>query len=709
VGAERPARVQGAAVSPALFSALRVVPAAGSFFNESQTIPSASDVVVLSYELWDERFGARPAAIGQTLVLDGRPHTIVGIAPRGFAFPDADMRLWTPYVLPTVPPGDAGRRPMRVVLAVARLGPGATPAQAAAEGTAAARSGPRPIAADLLYGKGGEVEVRVAPLADEMTSDVRPALLVLATGVGLVLLVACANVANLTLARGVARRRELAVRIALGARHGRLVQQLLSDSLVLAIAGGGLGVLLAWWLVRVLPVAAPESFPRVGDVRLDGVALLFAVLVAGASGSLAGLVPAWRTARLGLASLTDGDRRSTLASGRGLRSGLLVAEAALAVVLLVGAALLVRSFARLTQVDAGFDPANVVTGQVFLPNGADAALRSAALLDRVLPRLEQIPGVVAVGAANMAPFGNSTSIVGFEIGAARPDGTRVIARANSWVVTPGFGRALGLRITEGRFPTAGDVGPRVDAMAVNEEFVRLFLSDGQPVIGRRFNNLTTDRSVETVIIGVVANVLMDGPNRAPQPEIFRVPGHGVAVTRQFFLALRTAGDPVAVVPDVRRLVTEEDPAAALDGVGPLATKVSAAVAQPRFAASILAASATLTLLLAAVGLYGALSCSVSERRRELGIRSAVGASRTAIVRLVVNEGLRVVVPGLVIGLVASTALTGLLRQVLFGIAPLDSWSFVLAPAILMPVALAACLVPARRAADTDPADVLRTE
>jgi putative ABC transport system permease protein len=706
IGREDPIRLSGAQVSPALFHLLRVRPAAGRFFEEGEAIEGSDAVVILGYGFWQERFGASHAALGQTLNVDGRSRVIIGVAPPGFAFPNPDSAFWLPYVLPK-PNADPTQRGMRVMQTVARLRPGVTPEQAAAEGTAAARRVTRPFVADMLFGKGAPVEVRVRPIVAEMTSALRPALLVLMAGVVLVLLVACANVANLLLARGLARQREMAVRAALGAPWRRLARQLLTESSVIAMAGGTLGLLLAWSLIRALPAVAPDRFPRLDAIHLDWRVLSFAVGVSCLAGLLAGVLPAMRGAQARLESaLRTGDRRATSGSGHALRASLLVAEAALAVVLIVGAALLVRSFTRLLQVDAGFTPSNALIAQVFLPTTENAAGdRGTPFFDTLLPRLQQMPGVVAAGVGNMAPFGRSTAISGFEI--PGPDGKPVRIQATSWTVTPRYGAALGLRLRSGRFLEPGDATAPTHAMVVNEEFVRLYLRDGNPVVGRRYPNLLGHKGDITEIVGVVGNVLKDGLDRRPQPEIYGLAGDWRGPGR--FLVIRTTGDPLAIAADVRRLVRETDPRAALDGVGSLTGAVSASVAQPRFAALMLALFAGLALAVAATGLYGVLSYSVSERRREIGVRSALGATRGRLIGLVLRQGLGFTVGGLVLGLAAAALSSRLLSTLLFGVTPYDAMAFSIAPLVLIAVALFACLVPAWRAAATDPSEALRAE
>ena len=589
VGRENPARVPGAIVSPSLFRLLRVQPAAGRVFTDDDADgpdEGAGSVVVIGHGLWRDLYAANPAAVGQTLFLNEKPHLIVGVAPRGFAFPDTKAAFWLPERV-AAKAADPAKRRIRTERAIARLRPGVTPEQAAAEGTAAARGVTRPPELDRMFGKGGPVQVRVRPLVDEMTANVRPALLLLMAGVALVLFVACANVANLLLARGHARQREMAVRAALGAPLRRLAQQLVVESLVFAIAGGLLGLLLAWALVGLLPAVAPESFPRLESIRLDGQALAFGLAASLLAGLLAGVLPAVRGARPGLeAVLRAGDRRAVAGSGHVLRASLLVVEAALAVLLIVSAGLLVRSFIRLVNVDGGFDPSNALVTQVYLPDAHQRPARPSPFFERLVPRLTQMPGVVAVGVANMAPFGTEAYSTSFNLPDSGPDGAPRQAIATSWVVSPAYGTALGLRVTSGRFLEPGDVDGPVDALVVNEAFVRQYLHDGKPPVGRRWLRAKEARLTE--IVGVVANVLKDGLDRPPEPEIYRA----ASLTRSTLvpyasLVVRTTGDPLALASDLRRLAQEADPRVGLDGLGSLSGKLSASVAQPRFAAWLL--------------------------------------------------------------------------------------------------------------------------
>jgi predicted permease len=701
-------RVQGAAVTATLFPMLRSRPALGRLLQDDDAVEGAEPVVVLSHAFWQQRFAGDPSALGQTLVLDGRSHTIVGVMPAGFYFPDRTRRLWTPYRIPHVE-ADTSRQGITVFTAVARLKPGATAEQAAAEGTARARAaGRNERLAAMLFGAGDPVVVRVRTMLDEMTADVRPALLVLLAGVGLVLLIACTNVANLFVSRGAARQREIAIRAAVGAGRTRLVGQLLTESLVFSIAGGALGVVMGWALTLTLPSVVPQGFPRLDDVSIDGRVLAFAFAVSVAAGLLAGLGPALRGAR---PDLVPALRESAGASGspraRRLRAGLLAVEAALAVMLVVGASLLVRSFVRLVQVDAGYDAANVVTARLHLPGPAQSRERIAQTLDALLTRVRAMPAVTAAGAGNMAPLAGSTAIMAFKL--HDPDGQEREARALAYVVTPGYAESLGLRLREGRLLAESDRGAGVQAMVVNEEFARTYFNDGAPVVGRQLPALPGQPDVVTEVVGVVGNVLKDGLDRRPQPEIYRVPRGEAAIQGEVNLVVRTDGDPAAFVPALRSAVAEIEGEAVLDPVGTLSSQVENSVGEPRFAALVLVAFAGLALLLAATGLYGVLSHSVEQRRREMGVRLAVGAPRSSIVGLVLRQGLAVTMLGLLIGLAGAVAATRLMAGVLFGIQPLDAVSFALAPVLLLAVAVAACLVPARRAATTDPVIALRAE
>jgi putative ABC transport system permease protein len=705
-------RMSGSVVSPAVFDLLRATPAIGRFFTAGDDVEGADAIIILSDRLWRERYGSDAAIPGKTIVIDGRAHTIVGVAKPELKFPNRRVLFWIPYVMPG--PG-AGASRLAVFSALGRLRPGVTAAQAEAEGTAAARSLPRPPAAEFFFGKGGPVVVHARTFVADMTWPVRDALLVLTAAVALVLLIACANVTNLLLSRSVVRQRELAIRAAIGASRGRLARQLLTESFVLSTAGGLMGLALAWTLVRVLPLAAPGNLPRLDDIDIDTTVVTFGIAASLFAALASGLAPALRSSRVDLYQAFrggDGSATATVSSpgARRLRAGLLMIEAAFAVVLTVGASLFAHSFLRLTQVDAGYDTDRVVTLSVELPDGPSLSERTAQFIDAMLARIRDTPGVTSAGAAGMMPMMVRTAVTQVTLPPGVGMGKPTSGRALSYVVTPGYAETLGLRLKEGRFFSEADAhaGPR--PVLVNQEFVRRFVA-GERVVGLRLGRLYEGRAgAETEIIGSVGNVLKDGNDMEPQPEIYFVQGSSAQQIDGFVnFVVRYSGDPAALSRTLGRYVREADPGAVVDRVVPLRTLVASSWDQPRFATSVVSGFAALAMGLAGVGLYGALAYGVSQRRRELGLRAALGASRRSLVGLVLREGLSVTLAGLAVGVVAASLVTGLMRGLLFGIKPLDAAAFTLGPSLLLAVSVVACVLPALRAASTDPAVALRDE
>ncbi len=695
-------------VSPAIFSLLGREPVMGRGFVAEDALPGAAKVAVLSHGFWRERFGADPGVLGHKLELDGETVEVVGVGPEGFFFPQRGVLLWTPLEVPP-PTNEKGEPQIRLFSVIARLAPGVTAAQAEDEGTALLRAIERPMVMDLLFGKGAAVEMHARPLLAEETGEVRPALLLFGAGGLLLLAIGCANVANLLLSRGVARQRELAVKASLGASRWRLARQLLTESLVLAASGGLLGLLLAWGLVHLFPAVAPSGFPRLAEVRLDAVSFAFALVVAVLAGLLSGVVPALRAGSTAVEpALREGAHGS--AGGRSVRAGLalLVAEGAVAVLLLVGAGLLGRGFSTLLAVDGGFDPERVVVASVDLGRGTTPA-RTEEFVERTLAELGELPGVEGVAASNMAPLLPGMMMTVSELPGAGPNGETVEARSTTYVVTPDYAEVLGLRLQQGRFLTEADLGSGTRAMVVNEEFVRSYLGGPTPVVGRQWPELWQSAPGQvTEIVGVVASVRRQGLDTAPEPEIYLLPYGSFKLTRQMALLVRTQADPEQTAATVRALLRRREPGATFD-VQSLPERLSTSVAQPRFASLTIAAFAVLALALAAIGLYGVLSYNVAQRRRELGIRAALGAGRSTLVRLVLRKGLAVTAAGLALGLVAAALASRLLQSFLYGLSPLDPATFIAAPLFLLAVSTLACLVPARKAATVDPTEVLRGE
>jgi putative ABC transport system permease protein len=704
-------RIAGSPATPTLFPMLGETPALGRFFRDDEGEEGNDGYIVLSDRAWRTYFDGDPRVVGRGVEVDGKPCTIVGVAQPGFQFPGTDTLIWISMAVqrpsPDTVPGRRGR--MSVINSLARLRPGVTLPQAEAEGTAAARTTIRPMAANLLFGVGGPPVVHVRGVVTEMTQRIRPALLVLAAGVGCVLLIACANVANLFLSRGVGRQRELTVRAAIGASRARLTRQLLTESVVVSTIGGALGILIARVLVGLAPLLAARDFPRLDAVVVDNRVIAFAAAATLFTAIASGLAPALRGARIDLTPALRGGDGGGARTHR-LRHVLLISEAAFAVMLLVGATLMVRSFIQLIRVDGGYTPQNVLAAEVFVPSGEapDKGEAMRTLVDAILARVRATPGIAAAGGGNMMPLDSSTQITGYPAPWTAPGAAPTSARSLTYIVTPGYAEALGLRLRRGRLFREGDASAGTRPWVVNEEFARLYLPPDP--IGYQWKPPVDAGTPERVneVVGIVANVLKNGNDSPPQPEVYQVVREPGRFYGRFEIVARTSADPASLAPAVRAIVRELAPESAVE-TATLAERLARSVDQPRFAMAVLAGVASLALALASVGLYGVLSYSVSQRRRELGVRAALGASRRALTGLVVREGLGATSGGLAIGLVLASAGARLMRSALFGIAPLDPISFIVAPLVLVPVALLACAIPARRAAAADPAESLRCE
>ena len=716
-GAGAARRVRGVQITPSLFRVLRATPAVGRLFNEVDAERGAAPVVVLAYATWQERFGGDPNVIDRRLTIEGVDHRIVGAVPPGFSFPQTHGgsggpergRLYTPFKVPEI---DPEAQVIGVVQAIARLADAATAAQAEVEGTAHARGVGRPFA-DLVFGDGAPVEVRVRSMVEQMTANVRPALLLLVVGAGLVLAIACANVTNLLLSRVSTRAREFATRAALGADRRRLLQQVVTESVVFSLVGGVLGLFVGWVLTTAVRSLAPEDFPRLQDIRVDMWFLAAGGIVAVFVGSIVAVLPALRQTGVDLASAIQvGGIRSMGNAGRRLRETLVAAEVALAIVLLVGGALLARSFVTLLSVDAGFDAANVLVADIHVPEGSHET-RGEELAVATLERLREVPRVMAAGAGNMTPHGGLLYSSGFRLpGMTTRDGEPLVATALHSVITPGFAEALNMRLVAGRFLTTEDTTSPVIAMLVNEAFVNAYFNDDRPAVGRLFSGMFAgmlgrdDAAVE--VVGVVQDVLLRSLDQAPQPQIYVPYGVGFGI-RYATLVLKTDGEPATSTPLLTSIIQQLDPVATLGQIGPLTDKVSTAVEGPRFTAFVIGAFAVLALSLATAGLYGVLSFGVTQRRREIGVRAALGATPGDLVVMVLKQGMTVTVIGLAIGLGGSIVASRAMASVLFGVEALDRVAFIIPSAVVLVVAAASCYLPGRRAAAIEPAEVLVSE
>lgn len=701
-------RLLGASVSASLFPMLRTSPALGRSFRADEEAPPGNRVVILSDAAWRSLFDADPAAVGRSMILDGAAHEIVGVMPPGFFFPDHDAEIWTPHFVPP-PSRDLRERSVFAFAALARLKPGVSLQQAEAEGRTVVRglfaegAGPRtPLDASR------PPDVRLIPLKEEMVRGIRPALLILMAVVAIVLLIAVVNLTNLLLARGAERRREIAIRTAIGAGRMRLVRQLLTESLLLAAAGASAGLVLAWALQRTLPALAPDNFPRIEELSLDSRVLAFTLAVTVVSALLFGSAPALQALRLSL-SRALGEAAYSSSSGlrfvRGNRTRLTLAigELGMALLLLVGAGLLAKSFARLIDVKPGYDPANVLTARLTLPPSTYSGERSAQFYDALLEKVSALADVAAAGTIGTLPLSPGLMMVGFDLPSRGTDAGP--ATAGIRIVSPGYLAAMGLRLLEGRFLADSDRSGSRPVVVVNEAFVRTYFP-GESLIGRELPLSRTPSEV----VGIVGDVRHTGLDSTPQPEVYVAYRQSDQVRASAaYLVVRVRRDPLALVPALRAVVRSIDPDIPLENVMTMEARLSASVAQPRFYAVLLGGFAALALALAIVGVYGVLAYSVRQRRREIGVRMAVGADAENIVRLVMRQGAAMIATGLAVGLLAAFLTSQAVSTLLFGVTARDPMVFATAVVVLGCVGLLACYLPARNAARIDPLEVLRGE
>ena len=699
---EAPESVEGVYVSADLFRVLKASPALGRTFLPAEESPG-SRVVVVSHEMWRKRFHSDPGIVNRQVLFDGEPTTVVGVMPAGFRFP---VEVVGPeYWQPLNPQSEANlERGQNYLSVVGRLKPGVTLAQAQGEmATIAARLEQQH--AEKNAGRG----ISLVALHEDIVGGVRPALFLLLGAVGFVLLIACANVANLTLARAASRSREIAVRSALGASRWRVARQLLTESLLLSLAGGGLGLLLAVWGVEALAAAIPADIPRAPEVGIDPAVLAFTLGVSVLTGVVFGLAPALRASKSDFnEALKEGSRGSTEGfRGNRLRGLLVVSEVALSLVLLVGAGLLIRSFFELRAVRPGFEPQNLLTAGIGLPpNKYKDEASQAAFFKQVLERVAQLPGVKSVGGVEPLPMSGNNWATTVTLDGVPPPPPGQRQRTQTRVVSPGYHRAMGIPLVRGRLLTEQDTAQSPKVVVVSESFARQVFP-GEEAVGRRVTpTLAPDFTAE--IVGVVGDVKHRALDETPAPELYA----SYQQAPQPFLALVVRAEPAVtagLTNSIREAVLQVDANQPLYNVKTMEELLSDSVASRRFNMTLLAVFAAIALALASVGVFGVLSYSVTRRTHEIGIRVALGARRGDVLRLVVGQGMALVGAGIALGLASALALTRLIAGLLYGVSASDPVIYAGVALLLAAVALLACYLPARRATKVDPMVALRYE
>jgi predicted permease len=713
-GEGEPERLGVIRTSSNLFSLLGTTPALGRLFLPEEDVGEKPTTVILSYGLWQRRYGGDTGVLGRSLTLNGQSYTVVGVMPADFSLgyevmptvgsvEQADLLLPLPMTA-----ADFNEHGDENYNMLARLKPGVTIKQAQAELDAVVQGLEQQY--PDRYPESRRFSFSVRPLLEQVVGDVRPALLVLLGAVGCVLLIACANVANLMLARAAAREREMAVRTALGAGRWRVVRQLLTESALLAVAGGALGLLVAVWSLDGLRWLNPGNIPRMHDIRIDGRVLAFTFIAALLTGVLFGLVPALRSSRINLSdSLKEGGRSMVAGGNHRLRSLLVVAEMALSLILLIGAGLLIRSFLRVQQVEPGFSPQNVLSLRLATIGTAYAEEpRRRVFYQQLWERLGRLPGVESVGGASVLPLSGgigwgSITIEGYDPAATGQEAIQ----ADQRFASIGYFETMKIPLISGRFFTTQDSKDSLPVAIIDEKMARTYWP-GADAVGKRFKRGgTNSKAPWLTVVGVVASVrqyALDTDSRVA----FYTP-HEQTLGSTMFVVLRMANDPRSLIAAVTGEARAMDPNVPIYDVKTMEQRVSESLARRRFAMVALGLFAAVAMTLAAIGIYGVMSYTVTERTREIGIRMALGSPTRNVMRLVVGQGMALAGVGIAIGLAGAFAATRLMASLLYGTSATDPLTFLFISLVLTGVALAACFVPARRATRVDPMIALRYE
>lgn len=703
---ENPERLRVVSASEDFFPLLGVTPFVGRTFAYDEYASRPAKVVVLSYAIWQRRFGGDRSVIGRMIPIDGVQRTIVGVMPPRFAYPKAVTDLWMP--LARFNPDSLQDRGTHYLFMVGRLKPNVPLTTAFAQANGMAKRFMREF--PNLYNPGLPLTPKLKLITDDLVGGTRPYLFALLGAVGFVLLIACANVANLLLVRSESRHKELAVRSALGASRVRLLAQLIIESLLLASLGGVAALFLAWGGDRALVALAPGSIPRLDEIHLDWRVVAFTAVLTLSTGLFVGLVPGLRASRDNSSdALKDAGRTTgTQSAARGARRALVVAELMLAVVTLSGTGMLVRSLWNLERAELGFDPRQVLVGNVALSTRDYDDPRAAVFFEQVLTRLRNVPGVTAAGAAGWLPVVEAGGLWGaYPEGRVFPPGQ--IPDAVPQEISPGYIRAMGLTLIAGRDFSSSDRAGSTPVVIVSKGLAKFFWPNEDP-LGKRMKLGTPEKPWMTVV-GVVSDIRARGFDDTPEPTMYfayaQSANSGYYQPRAMSLVVRTAADPAALATPMRDAVHALDRTAPVSEIRTMEQIVGISVANRRFSTALLAGFAVLALLLAGIGTYGVISYGVSQRSFEIGVRMALGAGERSVLALVMSEGLRMSAVGLGLGLVASIALGRGLGALLVGVSPIDVPTLFVASCALLTVSLLACLIPARRATTVSPITVIR--
>ena len=710
-------RVTVSYITTNLFSVLGAQPFLGRDFTPEEDIPGNDQVLILENGFWQRRFGGDTNIIGKKVTFNGQPVTIVGVMPEGFAYPPNGEDMWTPLAIDTANPRGAGSHYLRVI---SRLKPGVTFDQGMADIKRTAIQyahfnqnyfGTNPEEAIQQMGWGAYL----IPMHESFVGDVRPALLILLGAVGLVLLIACINVANLLLARAASREKEVAVRMALGAGRGRIIQQLMTESVILALLGGAAGLLVAYWGIEAIVTLGLDNLPRQETIQLDLPVLGFTLGLSLVTGILFGLAPALHSSKADLHdALKEGGRGSGTGGRHRLRSLLVVAEVALAIVLLIGSGLLIQSFASILQVDPGYRTDQVLTFRLSLPSARYADNSQVNLFyAQLIEKIRALPGVKSAGANSLLPLSgrNSSGTVSVESPSVpfektSPNQLFAYAETDGRPVTPGYFQTMGMTLIQGRLFEDSDNAEAPLVAIVDETFARRFWVEESP-LGKRITFGGGATPQWRTIVGVAKHINHNGPNLSGREQMYvplaQAPRSGM------YMVIHTAGDPTTILSSVREQIRSLDSELPVFDIQTMEERLAGSVAQERFNMLLLGIFAAVALVLASLGIYGVMAYNVSQRTHEIGIRMAMGAQNNDVIKMVVGQAMILIGIGSAVGLALAFAFTRIMASLLFGVTATDPMTFTMVPIILAAVALLACYIPARRATRIDPMIALRYE